>query len=59
MICTFFNQAYKIIFTINWIVKDCSGTFDTAGTANRSSNIPEFNVVGFLLWGSLFIVLDL
>lgn len=49
----------KCNLTINWIIEDSSSTFDTAGTANRSSNIPEFNVEGFFFWGSLLIVLNL
>ena len=46
-------------FTINWIVEDGSGAFDAAGTADRSSHIPQLDVVGLLLRGSLFIVLNL
>lgn len=54
-----FIYSNEIIFTIDWIVEDSSGAFDTAGTANRSSDIPEFNVVGFLLRRPLLIVLHL
>lgn len=59
MVTNFCKWLYRINSTINWIVKDGSGAFDAAGTANWSSNIPQFNVVGFLLWRSLFIVLNL
>ncbi len=59
MISHLSKLSHKIIFTINRIVEDSSGAFDTAGTANRSSDVPEFNVVGFLLRGPLLIVLDL
>lgn len=45
--------------TVNWIVENRSGAFDAGGTAHRSSHIPEFNVVGFLLWGSFLIILNL
>lgn len=47
------------IFTINGIIENRSGAFDAAGTADGPSDIPEFNVVGFLLRRSLLIVLNL
>ena len=46
-------------FTINWIVEDCSGALDTANTAHRASHIPQLNVVGFLFWGPLFVIMNL
>lgn len=53
------SRSKYFFLTIYGIVEDCSGAFDTAGTANWASNIPKFNIKGFFLRGSLFVVLNL